>query len=309
MSGPWEGGDGAGEENGLPSKLGFFAVVYYPLTGDNVFIDQTLLGALHAIGRNGNDLVVRYGIGAVEEGDATMRPLVEQDLAGALIISPHVRDEKIGFLKRLGIPVVFIYFQAEDSWFGSVDMDNRKGAVLAVEHLIGLGHRRIAYLGGDLEFSSNARDRYQGFRDALNAAGIVENPEWVRHGQFEKPFGFSAMKSILELPASRRPTAVFAATDIIAMGAIQAAEAAGVRVPWDLSVVGFDDVELAQTCDPPLTTVHQPFVEIGQRAVELLRELIRHPAASDRRRLITPSLVVRSSAVAPQRRPSGDKEA
>ncbi len=287
---------------GRGKNIGFFVVLYYqPNAGANVYIDQTLVGVVDAIASNRDNLILRFSEGVCEEGHPSMRSLANPDLDGAILLSPHVEDEKIDFLRRLGIPVVFTFFQPKDPSFGCIDMDNAKGARMAVEHLLHLGHRRIAFIGGDITLSSNARDRYRGYQETILEAGIVENPALVRHGDFSLPFGYEAMRSILELPVSQRPTAVFGATDLIALGAIQAAHQAGLRVPWDLSVVGFDDIETAQTSDPPLTTIHQPFPEIGEKSVALLRGMLQDPNAADRRWLIPPSLVIRSSAAPPQR--------
>lgn len=227
-----------------------------------------------------------------------MKLIEDPSLEGILLLSPHVQEEKIAFLKHFRVPVVFLFFQPKDPEIAYLDMDNKKGAHLAVEHLVSIGHRKIAFLGGDILLSSNARDRYAGYQEVLMEKGIVENPLIVRHGDFSITHGYEAMKKILELPKPVRPTAVFGATDMIALGAMQACTQSGLRVPWDMSVVGFDDIETAETSDPPLTTIRQPFQEIGQKAVQMLDELIADPHSKNQHLLVTPSLIVRSSSVA-----------
>jgi DNA-binding LacI/PurR family transcriptional regulator len=292
--------DGSGTKK--PDKLGFFTVLYYaPATSNNLYIDQTLLGVVSRVSRTRATLSVKYTQGVCERGDPSMGLLEDPSLDGILLLSPHVQEEKVGFLKENKVPVVFLFFQPKDPAFAYVDMDNELGARLAVQHLVSLGHKRIAFIGGDITLSSNARLRYNGYQGVLLEAGIVETPALVKHGDFSMSHGYEAMKAILDLPRPARPTAVFGATDLIAMGAMQACTQSGLRVPWDISVVGFDDIETAESCDPPLTTIRQPFLEIGRKSVMLLDDLIADPDLKDKHRLIAPSLIVRSSAVAPQR--------
>jgi DNA-binding LacI/PurR family transcriptional regulator len=285
----------------LGKNIGFFPVLYYPPTSTNVYIDQTLIGSLFAISVSRDTLSLKFTQGACKAGDPSMELLADPALDGILLLSPHVKEEEIGFLKNFRVPVVFLFFKPKDTAFAYVDMDNVKGARLAVEHLVSLGHRKIAFIGGDISLSSNARDRYMGYQEVLVETGIVETPAVVKHGDFSMTHGYEAMMEILNLPKSARPTAVFGATDMIAMGAMQACTQSGLRVPWDMSVVGFDDIETAETSDPPLTTIRQPFQEIGQKAVMLVDALISDPFIHDKHQVIAPALIVRSSSVAPLR--------
>lgn len=291
-----DGSNLSGPLNGR--KIGFFPVLYYPTTSTNVYIEQTMIGILSAISHTRDNLSMKFTQGACEEGNPSMKLLGDPSLEGVLLLSPHVQEEKIAFLKNFRVPLVFLFFQPEDPEIAYLDMDNKKGARLAVEHLVSIGHRKIAFLGGDIILSSNARNRYAGYQEVLMEKGIVENPLIVRHGDFSITHGYEAMKKILGLPKPVRPTAVFGATDMIALGAMQACTQSGLRVPWDMSIVGFDDIVTAETSDPPLTTIHQPFREIGQKAVLMLDELIADPHSRDKHLLVTPSLIVRSSSVA-----------
>jgi len=282
-------------------NIGFFTVLYCHPGTTNLYIDQTMLGILYEMSRAQDNLIVRFTQGVCEAGDPSMELLNDRSLDGIILLSPHVQENKIEFLKRFRVPVVFLFFQPKDPAFAFVDMDNKKGARMAVEHLVSLGHRKIAFIGGDIDLSSNAQERYAGYREVLLEKGIVENPELVKHGDFSIMHGYEAMKDILSLPKPMHPTAVFGATDMIAMGAMQFCAQSGVRVPWDISVVGFDDIETAETSDPPLTTIRQPFCEIGRKSVILLQSLIGDAGIRENKHLIAPSLVVRSSTVAPQR--------
>ncbi len=153
----------------------------------------------------------------------------------------------------------------------TVEADSFGGAVSAVKYLIELGHRRIGFVAGrpDLR-SSRARDA--GYRRALADSGIPYDAEIVRVGFYEQDAARTAALSLLESP--RRPTAVFAANDLSAIGIIEVAREIGLEVPRDLSVIGFDDVLEASRMSPPLTTIRQPMAEIGRKAVELLIEIL-----------------------------------
>ena len=214
---------------------------------------------------------------------------------------PHWDKGKAAFLKKIGVPLVLIFAKSQDPAFASIAMDNQRGALTVMEHLLSLGHRRVAFMGGNIETSVDARERYEGYREGLTAAGLVLNPAYVRHGDFNVRHGYDAMRKLLELPAGERPTALFGANDMIALGAMQAAGEAGLRIPDDLSVVGFDDIETAQTVDPPLTTVRQPFYEMGLRAARLLENLMDNPETVERRILVEPSLRIRESTAPPPR--------
>jgi DNA-binding LacI/PurR family transcriptional regulator len=174
-----------------------------------------------------------------------------------------------------------------------VDVDNWAGARLAVEHLVQLGHRRIAYLMGNEDLAS-FEARRQGFRAALCEAGLELAPEFMAVSHFDGSLAFEQTSRLLRHP--QRPTAIFAGNDTIAMRVIEAARCSGVQVPSELSVVGFDDAPAALLVTPNLTTVRQPLREIGERATELLIRYIREaeipvPGAV----LLAPELVVRGS--------------
>jgi LacI family transcriptional regulator len=284
---------------GRPRTVGFFSIFDYPPFVTDPYYSRTLMGIVYSMHRLNCNLVIRCEEGICEAGDPCVRPLDDPNLKGIIILSSNVDERKIGFLRDFRVPVVFIFARLEDPAFAFVDMDNRKGARLAVDHLVSLGHRRIAFIGGDIGHSTNARDRYDGYREGLREAGIREDPGWVRNKAFMTQYGYENMKSILETPGTKRPTAVFGATDLIAIGAMQAAKEAGLRVPEDLSVVGFDDIDAAGNADPPLTTFHQPFYEMGGKAVALLEALMEGRPVRDRRILLEPYLIQRSSTSAP----------
>jgi LacI family xylobiose transport system transcriptional regulator len=179
----------------------------------------------------------------------------------------------------------------------SVGATNWSGGVAATRHLLDLGHRRIAVIGGPAEFLC-ARARLDGYRAAMDTAGATVDPALVRTGLFRFEDGLSAGRELLGLPEP--PTAVFCGNDLQALGVYEAAREAGVRIPRDLSVVGFDDVEYAQWCGPPLTTVRQPLVEMGTAAANLVLTLAAGEQPEQVRVELTTTLVVRQSTAQPR---------
>jgi LacI family transcriptional regulator len=180
-------------------------------------------------------------------------------------------------------------------------VNHERGGYLAVRHLIELGHRRIACISGPLALSPSAQ-RVQGCRRALAEAGLDLIDAMRREADFSSAGGHAAMRDLLA-GASPRPTAVFACNDLSAIGAMAAAAQAGLSVPKDLSVVGFDDIALAAYASPPLTTVAQPKHRLGTLAATLLLERIEQRDLASRRRILQPALRLRqSTAAAPKAR-------
>jgi LacI family repressor for deo operon, udp, cdd, tsx, nupC, and nupG len=177
-----------------------------------------------------------------------------------------------------------------------VGIDNAAAAFDVVSHLARLGHARIAHICGPAENVLTV-ERRAGYSKAVEAHGLETWPEAIQPGEFSIRAGRAATARLLA--ASPRPTAIFGANDEIAIGAILEAKAQGLRVPEDLSVVGFDDIEMGQICDPPLTTVYQPRREMGRKALETLARLVEAPERRPADVLLDYKLAVRDSAVPP----------
>jgi LacI family transcriptional regulator len=184
---------------------------------------------------------------------------------GAILVTPTVVDA------NGGIPVVAIDPHAGPTGLPTVDSDNLEGAVLATQHLIGLGHRRIGFLGGRPDLES-ARLREAGYRKALAGAGIEVEESLVLVGGYRPESADAPARDLLTRPD--RPTAVFAANDLSAIRTMEVAESLGIHVPDDLSVIGFDNVPESALTNPPLTTVAQPLQQMGAAALGLLVDLI-----------------------------------
>lgn len=203
-----------------------------------------------------------------------------------------------------GLPAVALDRLPADWQHDAVVVDNQGGVELAVAHLVELGHLRLGFLGGD-PTQPTGRQRGRGFRLALARRGL--RPAWTSRGSFSLESGHRQTRRMLRRDPDARPTAVVAANDLIALGALLACREAGVSVPEGLSIIGFDDIAFATLADPPLTTVRQPIAELGEHAARLLLERMRHDGAGAERRTLTarPNLVLRGSTrqAAPEARP------
>jgi DNA-binding LacI/PurR family transcriptional regulator len=176
----------------------------------------------------------------------------------------------------------------------SVDVDNIASARMATEYLIQLGHRRIGMItNGPLTYTSS-RDRLTGYVQALEAAGLPIDEGLIQSGEFSDDSGVQAMKRLLELP--HRPTAAFVASDVVALGAIRTIREHGLCIPDDMSIVGFDDIPLAQYLEPGLTTVRLPRVELGLQAGKMLMDLVEGKPVPERHLRLNTSLIIRGSA-------------
>ncbi|MCL4795525.1 MAG: LacI family transcriptional regulator [Bryobacteraceae bacterium] len=227
-----------------------------------------------------------------------VRTLEERRVDGIIVTASRVGALYIPELERMQVPIVLLNNQHPGEFAHSVMIANTEASEALAGHLIGLGHRQIAYLGDRFGRESDA-ERFEGFRRALTAAGLKLEKRFVVHGDGRPEGGHEAMARLLEGP--RRPTAVFCYNDMSALGALLAIREAGLRVPADISVTGFDDLYLAQYTEPPLTTVRQPMRRMGRLALETLIQLL----AGDRtkRNLKVPGeLIIRGSTAAPQRK-------
>ncbi|ROR74303.1 LacI family DNA-binding transcriptional regulator [Bogoriella caseilytica] len=209
---------------------------------------------------------------------------------GAIIVTPTVE------LPDTTIPVVAVDPHAGPSGPAAIDSDNLGGARAATEYLLSLGHRRIAHLRGRADLQS-ALLREQGYREALTAAGIPERPELIADGGYRSSPAAESARKLLTLP--QPPTAIFAANDLSAIATIDVAQSLGLRVPEDLSVVGFDNVPEAVGTAPPLTTVAQPLREIGQEAVRMLLDLLAGHSLAQPHLHLPAQLVVRGTTARP----------
>ena len=212
-----------------------------------------------------------------DRSEVINRLLASQLTAGLLAIFPNRASQHLTRLYRQGFPVVIIDDQEEQvtPW---VSADNTAGAYTAVRHLIHLGHRRIAHIMGPSAYLVS-HDRYNGYQRALLEASIPPDPDLTLggDGDFLPPTGRIYASKLFESPPEKRPTAIFAASDQMAYGVLVAAEEYGISIPRDVALVGFDDDAPSMHTRPALTTVRQPYFEMGQRAIELLLSMLDIP--------------------------------
>ena len=186
---------------------------------------------------------------------------------GLIVMSPDLDQRTLRRSLASGPPVVLLNCAASPSGFDVIKVDNEGGAAAMTEHLLRLGHRRIAFIRG-AESNVDAEERLQGFLRVMHAAGIQRRPHWEIAGDFTECGGYRGTKTLLAERTT--PTAIFAANDSMAIGALCALRDAGVDVPGDVAVAGFDDIPIARYTSPPLTSVHVPITQLGERATERL---------------------------------------
>jgi LacI family transcriptional regulator len=215
---------------------------------------------------------------------------------GAVLILPEESGEELSALHEHGYRFVIIDpHKSLDERVPTVSAAHTSGASEAVEHLLGLGHRRIAAITGPRGWIAT-EERLRGYRAALAAVGVMPDPGLEVESDFSDRGGVQATEALLELPDP--PTAIFAFNDMLAIGAMQAARARGIRIPQDLSVVGFDDTFEASIVTPTLTTVRQPLAEMGRMAVALLVRLLQNQRIEALHVELATKLVVRESTAA-----------
>ena len=211
-------------------------------------------------------------------------------VVGVIVSSMLLNDSLVQALSEGDLQFMLVGRHPTDTRASYVDADNIGGAREGVTHLLRLGRSRIATITGPQNMIAGA-DRLVGYTAALRDRGVIADPGLIAEGDFTETGGYRAMQQLLP----RRPDAVFAASDIMAIGALRALREASLRVPEDVAVVGFDDMPQAARTEPPLTTVRQPIYRLGATAVDSLHDLIEHPDSSARRIILPTELVVRAS--------------
>lgn len=217
---------------------------------------------------------------------------------GLLLVGVPNNSAIISALTQWDVPFVLLSDVSEEPAVSSVDIDNVGAAEQVTEYLLGLGHRRIALLSGEAEVNS-ARLRRQGYQQMLAKAGISADPALTPPGGYFEASGYARAMELMRLPEKQRPTALFCGDDEIALGALRALKALGLRVPEDVSVCGFDDIPPAAIADPPLTTVRQPLAQLGERATEILLTQIDENAPGGQKEVLPAELIVRASVACP----------
>lgn len=274
---------------------GFLSSWYTKINSMDHFYSTTMVGFLDSASQHNMRVLLQNVVGRFDEVEACLRFCNDSQLGGVVIMAPRTKESALKELKRLHVPAILLAYTPKDPELSFVDLDNVAGAKLAVRHLVGKGHKRIAYVGGELELSSNARDRYTGHLQSLEEASLPVDADLIRNESFEPGFALASLEHFLALPPQRRPTAVFCATDAMARAVVDEALRRGLAVPGDLAVVGFDDNPMVAPRLPGLTTVNFPFFEAGTRAGDILSQITQPGHDGPVRVLLPPNLVVRES--------------
>jgi DNA-binding LacI/PurR family transcriptional regulator len=264
------------------SAAAFFADPFFP---------QIIQGISEACSSSGYFLMLSM-LTVEMERPFYNRVLRGRHFDGVILLSSDIDDPLLPQLIRDGMPLVLVGRHPYLEQLTTVDAENRDGARQAVAHLVALGHQRIASILGPQQMAVSL-DRRDGYKQALMEAGIAIDPAMLVEGDFSQESGYRAMQRLLALPS--RPTAVFAASDAMALGALRALHEAGLHVPEQIAVVGYDDIPAAAYATPPLTTVRQPSAEMGAAAVRALLAQIEQPARPPAAVRLPTTLVVRES--------------
>lgn len=257
----------------------------------NPFFAEVMAGVEQYCQQNHYNLIIATTNGDAERLQHHLQTLIQRKVDGLLLMCG---DARLNTDESLNIPLPMVVV---DWWFTELNADkifenSTSGGYLATKTLIDAGHSDIAIITGNLK-KSLAKNRLEGYKKALYEANIPLNPNWIIESHFDFAGGLAGMNSLLT--QSEKPTAVFACSDTIALGAYQAVWQQGLNVPQDISIIGYDDIELAKYLSPPLSTISQPKAELGKLAVETLLKRIRSQAKDFQTIMLEPELVLRDS--------------
>jgi DNA-binding LacI/PurR family transcriptional regulator len=260
---------------------------------DTMYSVEIVRGVSEVVERSGLRLALSTTNNAIQREQQWLRKVLEGTTDGAILVLPPGLSSNLDELHRHKIPFVVVDHRGEvGTDIPSVSATNWAGGRAATEYLLSLGHRRIAVIGGGATLPCSI-GRIAGYRSALEEAGVPICPEYIRQGEFMQQTGYEQTCALLELPEP--PTAIFAGSDLQAMGVYSALRARGITIPDAISVVGFDDIPLAALVTPALTSVRQPLVEMGRVATTMLLHLIMQEPLDSMRVELATSLVVRES--------------
>lgn len=262
---------------------------------NNPFFAEVMAGVEQYCQQHQYNLIIATTGGDAKRLQQNLQTLMHKQVDGLLLMCGDSRFQADIEL-TISLPLVVM-----DWWFTELNADkilenSALGGYLATKALIDAGHRKIGIITGNLK-KSVAQNRLQGYKNALSEAKIALNPHWIVESHFDFEGGVLGIQSLLT--QSSRPTAVFCCSDTIAVGAYQAIQQQGLRIPQDLSIMGYDDIELARYLSPPLSTICQPKAELGKLAVEALLQRIKNPNQNYRTLVLEPTCILRESISTP----------
>lgn len=270
---------------------------YVDSTGMNNYYKTTIMESVLFAARRDRWDVLYYSGHPSEEQVSNFPAYLDGRCDGLLCFTGGITQEEATAIIKTGLPVVFVGTTPYNHGGAVIDVDNEQGGYFAASHLLDLGHTRIGMLQSNIT-SGNA-ERTAGLRRAMAERNISVEERFFYSGAAWEGSGYELGSHISSLPESERPTAIFGFNDGMAIGLMKALQASNIRVPEQISVVGFDDTIPSASALPPLTTVRQPLTVIGQRAAEILIAIIDGVLPRDYSEIATPELIVRSSTTPP----------
>lgn len=287
-------------QTGAPAHLAGVALLVTDVL--NPFYTRIIRGAYEEVESDGLPLVLFDTLEDSEHEARILSRLMAWEVEGVLIFGSRLPSaELIAFQHKRKVPMVVINRNIRHPDIACVLIDSERATYRATQYLLNLGHRRIAYVGGP-PFSDSSQSRLTGVQNALADVGLTLHPEWTVAGFPNSDGGFQAMSNLLAATMPTPPTGVIAYNDLMALGALHAIRNQGLRVPEDISVIGFDDIAMAAHANPPLTTISQPKYHMGRLAVQLLRAMLSSdPTPSEGYVLLESPLMIRESTAPPKR--------
>ncbi|HWD40317.1 MAG TPA: LacI family DNA-binding transcriptional regulator [Fimbriimonas sp.] len=264
---------------------------------DNVYFGPILAGIVDVATARRQMTMLFTGI-SLEDGDVNLSLFCDGRCDGFIFVAIPAKDPLIEKLSRRGAKMVLVGTQVQGLPVSTVDSDNVEGARQATLHLLDLGHRRIGIIQGNCD-STSGPERTLGFRLAHQERGVPVDESLLIPSRYQDDAAYLSSYRLLSMPPDRRPTAIFAAQDSIARMAYTVASELGIRIPEDVSLVGFDDVAYARHLSPPLTTVRQPLREIGAEAATVLFNSLEADAFEPVRKIFQVDLIERASCRPP----------
>lgn len=272
--------------------IGFIIPTHGPRFSDP-FFSELLAGIGNKAAEQEFDLLVSTRAQGSEEMKVYERMVTERRVDGLLVVRTRCQDQRIAYLIERDFPFVAFGRSDLEADFPYLDVDGEAGMRQLTQHLIDLGHRRIAYISAPLDLMFAAH-RLEGYKQALAANGIPFDETLVAIGELTRRSGYQAERDFLT--RDDHPTAIVACNDLMALGVISAVQGLGLTVGRDVAVAGFDDIPLAEHAHPPLTTVRQPIYEIGKCICGMLIQLLRGQALEERHMILESQLIVRESS-------------
>ena len=262
---------------------------------NNPFFAEVMAGVEQYCQKNQYNLIIATTGGDAKRLQQNLQTLIHKQVDGVLLMCGDSRFQADMEL-AVSLPLVVM-----DWWFTELNADkilenSERGGYLATKSMLDVGHQKIGIITGNLR-KSVAKNRLQGYKKALSEANIVLNPDWIVESHFDFEGGIVGAQKLLAL--SDRPTAIFCCSDTIAIGAYQAIQNQGLRIPQDISIMGYDDIELARYLFPSLSTISQPKAELGKLAVETLLQRIQEPNENYRTLVLEPACILRESVSSP----------